>query len=272
MARTKQTTKRSQIYRSIARTKQTAKKKKEITGPIAITDPTELEIDTKEDEYDNMDTTEQDKDEEACLIRTRLEEKLRETVTQYIKIIDGKSKIPVRRDNMAERNEMTNTSHEYLILKMELTEDLKRSNCPKHCETHKSSEEIYEECKELHIAQITERGTTGIKMKASEKDDFRSPTKTSKQPRKEKEKFQIPITNQFEALTNQVEDTPAPTLSQEKKQDLSHKHHLTKSSHASNQSEASFSPTLTQQPIGNQVLPLPSLGHFLAHHFYDSEY
>ncbi|GFT46168.1 hypothetical protein NPIL_645611 [Nephila pilipes] len=99
---------------------------------------------------------------------------------------------------------------------MELTEDLKRSNCPKQCETHKSSEEIYEECKELHIAQITERGTTGTKMKASEKDDFRSPNKTSKQPRKEKENFQIPITNQFEALTNQVEETPAPTLPQEK--------------------------------------------------------
>ncbi|GFS71223.1 hypothetical protein NPIL_526701 [Nephila pilipes] len=200
-----------------------------------------------------MDTTEQDKNEEACFIRTRLEEKLKETITQYMEIMDGKSKIPVRRDNMTERDEMTNTAHKYLILKMELTEDLKQSNCPKQCETHKSSEEIYEECKELHIAQITERGTTGTKTKASEKDDFRSPTKTSKHPRKEKENFQIPITNQFEALTNQVEETPAPTLPQEKKQDLSHKHHHTKSSHASNQSEASFSPTLTQQPLGNQT-------------------
>ncbi|GFU10843.1 hypothetical protein NPIL_497711 [Nephila pilipes] len=143
-----------------------------------------------------MDTTEQDKNEEACLIRTRLEEKLRETFTQHMEIMDGKSKIPVRRDNMAERDEMTNTAHKYLILKMELTEDLKRSNCPKQCETHKSSEEIYEDCKEFHIAQITERGTTGTKMKASEKDDFKPPTKTSKQPRKEKENFQIPITNQ----------------------------------------------------------------------------
>ncbi|GFT59098.1 hypothetical protein NPIL_253581 [Nephila pilipes] len=92
----------------MARTKLTAKKKEEITEPIAITDPTELEIVTDEDEYDNMDTTEQDKNEEACLIRTRLEEKLKETITQYMEIMDGKSKIPVRRDNMAERDEMTN--------------------------------------------------------------------------------------------------------------------------------------------------------------------
>ncbi|GFU46757.1 hypothetical protein NPIL_318771 [Nephila pilipes] len=73
----------------MARTKLTAKKK-EITEPIAITDPTELEIVTDEDEYDNMNTTELDKNEEACLIRTRLEEKLRETVTQYMEIMDGK--------------------------------------------------------------------------------------------------------------------------------------------------------------------------------------
>ncbi|GFS74744.1 hypothetical protein NPIL_326031 [Nephila pilipes] len=67
MARTKQTTKRSQIYRSIARTKKTAKKKKEITESIAITNPTELEIDTEEDEYDDMDTTEQDRTKRRVL-------------------------------------------------------------------------------------------------------------------------------------------------------------------------------------------------------------
>ncbi|GFT01988.1 hypothetical protein NPIL_639181 [Nephila pilipes] len=132
----------------MARTKLTAKKK-EITEPISITDPTELEILTDEDEYDNMDTIEQDMNEEVCLIQTRLEERLKEKITQYMEIMDGKSKIPVRRDDMAERDEMANTAHKYLFLKMELSEDLKRSNCPKQCETHKSREEIYEECKEL---------------------------------------------------------------------------------------------------------------------------
>ncbi|GFT32127.1 hypothetical protein NPIL_672171 [Nephila pilipes] len=51
-------------------------------------------------------------------------------------------------------------------------------------------------------------------MKASEKEDFKSPTKTSKQSRKEK--FKIPISNQFEALTNETEDTPAPIPTKEK--------------------------------------------------------
>ncbi|GFT32129.1 hypothetical protein NPIL_672181 [Nephila pilipes] len=130
----------------MAITKQTARKKKESTESITNADPTELEIDTDEEESESMDTTEHDRNEEEYLLRTRKEEKFKEIVNHYLNTMEEKSKIPVRRDNCAVRDEITATLHKYLILKIEMVEELKRSVCPKLCETHKTSDEIEREC------------------------------------------------------------------------------------------------------------------------------
>ncbi|GFT00992.1 hypothetical protein NPIL_37851 [Nephila pilipes] len=199
----------------MAKTKQTARKKESIES-ITNMNPTELEIDTEENESDNMDTTDQDKNEEACLLRTRKEEKFKEIINHYLNSMEEKTKTPVRRDNYAVREEITTSIHKCILLKIEMTEELKRTTCPKLCETHKTSVELEQECKDKFFEQLAAKGPIGTKLKASEKEDFKSPTKTSKQPRKEKEKFQIPISNQFEALTNEMEETPDPTPTQEK--------------------------------------------------------
>ncbi|GFT74952.1 hypothetical protein NPIL_290311 [Nephila pilipes] len=82
----------------MARTKQTAWKTRENTESIANEDPTDLEIDTHgEEESETMDTTEQDRNEEACLLRTRMEEKFKETFTLYLNSTDAKSKVLTKR-------------------------------------------------------------------------------------------------------------------------------------------------------------------------------
>ncbi|GFT82329.1 hypothetical protein NPIL_75301 [Nephila pilipes] len=88
-----------------------------------------------------------------------------------------------------------------------MNEELKRSICPKLCKIHKTSVEMEQECKNISNAQFEAKFHTRTKMKASENEGFISPTKTSKQPRKEK--FTIPISNPFEVLTN-VKEVPAP--------------------------------------------------------------
>ncbi|GFT94411.1 hypothetical protein NPIL_404161 [Nephila pilipes] len=121
----------------MARTKQTARKTRENTESIANEDPTDLEIDTDgEEESETMDTTEQDRNEEACLPRTRMEEKFKEIFTLYLNSTDAKSKVQVRRDNGAEREKITTNIHKTLLLKIEMAEDLKRTYCPKLCKTH----------------------------------------------------------------------------------------------------------------------------------------
>ncbi|GFT52347.1 hypothetical protein NPIL_297841 [Nephila pilipes] len=174
------------------------------TESINNTDPTELEIDTDEEESETMDTTEQDRNEKACLLRIRMEEKYKEIINHYMSNKHRKYKLPVRKDNIKERQEVENNIHKSLLLKIKMEEELKRSICPKKCETHKTSIELLRECTDPATAH------TGTKIKASDKEGFKFPTKTSKQPRKEK--FAIPISNSFEALTNETEETPAPPL------------------------------------------------------------
>ncbi|GFS83804.1 hypothetical protein NPIL_693481 [Nephila pilipes] len=70
----------------MARTKQTVRKKMENTELINNTDPIKLEIDTDEEESETMDTTGQDRNEEACLLRTRMEEKCKEIKSQQRKL------------------------------------------------------------------------------------------------------------------------------------------------------------------------------------------
>ncbi|GFU38515.1 hypothetical protein NPIL_452001 [Nephila pilipes] len=73
----------------MSRTKQTARKK-ESTESNINRDPTELEIDTDEERLETMDTTEQDRNKEACLLRTRMEEKYKDIVNHFIHYKDKK--------------------------------------------------------------------------------------------------------------------------------------------------------------------------------------
>ncbi|GFT18494.1 hypothetical protein NPIL_413131 [Nephila pilipes] len=68
-------------------------------------------------------------------------------------------------------------------------------------------------------------------MKTSEKEGFKSPTKTAKQPRKEK--FALPIFNPFEALNKEADGNqdPPPTKEKEKEIIPPKKHNLSRSLH-----------------------------------------
>ncbi|GFT18496.1 hypothetical protein NPIL_413141 [Nephila pilipes] len=119
----------------MARTKQTARKKKEMAESTANTDPHDLEIDTADKETETMDTenencTDQDRNTEACLLRTRMEEKFKETVYHFYLYKGKKSETPIRRENMKEREEIDPNLNKFLILKVDLAEDFQRTICP----------------------------------------------------------------------------------------------------------------------------------------------
>ncbi|GFT93650.1 hypothetical protein NPIL_56711 [Nephila pilipes] len=168
----------------MAGTKQTVKKNKEVSDSIINEDPTELEYDSDEDDLETMDTTEKDRNTD----------------------MHG---LPVRKDNIYETQELDDKIHKYLIVKIELEEDLKRLICPKQCDFNRTAIEIEKYCYKQYETIHPPNVCPGTKIKASEKEDFKSPVKTTKQPRKEK--FKITTSNQFEVLTKEKEDEPAPT-------------------------------------------------------------
>ncbi|GFU10881.1 hypothetical protein NPIL_648701 [Nephila pilipes] len=189
-----------------------------------------------------MDTTEQDRNEEACHLRTRMEEKYKEIVSHYKLNRDRKFRLPIRKDNQEERQEIETNIHKSSLLKIEMEEELKRAICPKQCETHKTCIESQRECNDSPATEyLAETAHTGTKIKASKKEGFKSPTKAIKQPRKEK--FTLPISNSFEAITKEMDKTPDPTPTKENEDKIapkSQKRKLRKDGHAHTQSEASF--------------------------------
>ncbi|GFT82331.1 hypothetical protein NPIL_75311 [Nephila pilipes] len=58
-----------------------------------------LTRDTDEEESETMDTTEQDRNEEACLLRTRMEDKFKEIVNLFLDSIHKKAEMLLLRDN-----------------------------------------------------------------------------------------------------------------------------------------------------------------------------
>ncbi|GFT27478.1 hypothetical protein NPIL_519911 [Nephila pilipes] len=110
------------------------------------------------------------RNQEECLIRTRLEEKFREAINNY---------------------------HYHSML------------------FNKTIVSNIAECK------TPPPYNTGAKIKASEKEDFKTPTKTTKQPRTEN-KFTLPISNPFEALnkkTDEIQDLPTTQEKEKVKED-----------------------------------------------------
>ncbi|GFT20602.1 hypothetical protein NPIL_230331 [Nephila pilipes] len=143
-----------------------------------------------------MDMIEQDRNTEACLQRALKESHYAEIVSNYLKCKVLRHGMPVRKDNIQERQELEENIHKDLIAKIKLEEDLKILICPKLCDFHQIAIEIEKECYKRCDKILPPNTNPGTKMKAPEKEGFRSPTKTSKQPRKEK--FKIPTSNQFE--------------------------------------------------------------------------
>ncbi|GFU58813.1 hypothetical protein NPIL_324311 [Nephila pilipes] len=82
-------------------------------------------------------------------------------------------------------------------MKIEIVEDLNRTVCPNQCETHTDSDELGIICRDLYYSENPQplMHKFGTKMNVSEKEGFISPTKTAKQPRKEK--FTLLISNTF---------------------------------------------------------------------------
>ncbi|GFS94444.1 hypothetical protein NPIL_419101 [Nephila pilipes] len=70
----------------MARTKQKTKKKVDDPDQIDITDLNEYETDNGEEEEETMDMTDQDQNNEACLIRTRMEEKFTEALEKILSL------------------------------------------------------------------------------------------------------------------------------------------------------------------------------------------
>ncbi|GFU48743.1 hypothetical protein NPIL_165871 [Nephila pilipes] len=161
-----------------------------------------------------MDTTEEDKNTERCFQRALKEKQYSELLSNYLKHKVYKSNTPARKDNVQKRQELDDKIRKDLIMKIELEEDLKRIICPKHCDSHQIANEIDEEICPRFEKLMPNYTNSGTKIKASDREGFKSPTKNSKQIRKEK--FKIPTSNQFEVLTKEKEDEPAPTLTTEK--------------------------------------------------------
>ncbi|GFT09530.1 hypothetical protein NPIL_654311 [Nephila pilipes] len=118
----------------MARTKQTAQKKKEKTESIANKDPPDLESDT-DDETETMDTenensTDPDQNKEACLIRTRMEEKFNEAVKYINHYRHIKFKSSIRTYFFEERQKIDSNIHKFILLKLEIAENLKKTVCP----------------------------------------------------------------------------------------------------------------------------------------------
>ncbi|GFT70475.1 hypothetical protein NPIL_348671 [Nephila pilipes] len=200
----------------MAGTKQTVKKNKEVSDSIINEDPTELEYDSDEDDLETRDTTEKDRNTDMCLQRALKEAQYSSIITNYLHAkFTGMVCLFERTISTKHKNYILHDKiHKYLIVKIELEEDLKRLICPKQCDFNRTAIEIEKYCYKQYETIHPPNVSPGTKIKASEKEDFKSPVKTTKQPRKEK--FKITTSNQFEVLTKEKEDEPAPTPTLEK--------------------------------------------------------
>ncbi|GFT08054.1 hypothetical protein NPIL_187471 [Nephila pilipes] len=93
----------------MARTKQT-KQKKEKAESINILDPLDLESVTDDEteimNTENENSTDQDRNKEACFLRTRMEEKFKEIVNYTNHYREKKLNMSIRKDDYEERQEV----------------------------------------------------------------------------------------------------------------------------------------------------------------------
>ncbi|GFU48665.1 hypothetical protein NPIL_99281 [Nephila pilipes] len=116
------------------------------------------------------------------------------------------------------RQEYQNYVIEFFGLKDNIANGIKKSLCPNQCGSNLDSQELDATSSNPYYAANPSPHITSIKIKASNKDGFKSPTKTVKQPRKDVN-FTLQISNPFDALIQQPDENRDPLSKQQKTSD-----------------------------------------------------